>query len=394
MHDSGVSKRCMKRFYLASILVVGLMLVGCSNEHDGAQAMPSEAGSAPDPGAPLPTDGSGSDTGSTASDPGASPRPTSSFQTTPYADGLLITYYPGTLCGTTSLAENLSISDCGAILNDFDRKAHLTEFETTETVNAVDFGLVGDGVTDNTQAFRDLMGVSGRKIIVPAGDYLTGKFSIPSNTELILSPGVVIRDSGLLSIYSRLINVASSNVRIVGYGARVIANREDYTSGEYRHGVFLWGAHNVVIEGLASSSHGGDGFYIGGPPGMPSTDIVLIDCEADLNRRDALSITSAKRVDIIDAILTQSSGTWPQHGITMEMHDALDSLEEISIIRPRTLKNHSGGILIVVRPLDASRPPVSVKIIDHVSEGEPQRLLVFPGTSGVRGTISYGARTP
>lgn len=217
--------------------------------------------------------------------------------------------------------------------------AQIAEVVTTQTINAADFGLVGDGVTDNTAAIRNLMPVAGRKITVSAGHYLTGMFSIPSNTDLTLEPGVVVADTGHLGPYDRLINITESNVRITGYGASIVASRASYTSGEWRHGVFVWGAHNVSIEGLTSSSHGGDGFYIGGQKGQPSTDIVLIDCKARNNRRNGLSITSARRVDVVDSMFTESNGTSPQSGIDLEVHNEYEMLDKIRIVRPKTAYN-------------------------------------------------------
>lgn len=51
--------------------------------------------------------------------------------------------------------------------------------------SVMDFGAVGDGVTDNTQAFRKAIGRGGCKVIVPEGVFVTKGLKLPSNTYLV-----------------------------------------------------------------------------------------------------------------------------------------------------------------------------------------------------------------
>jgi len=59
-----------------------------------------------------------------------------------------------------------------------------------------DFGAVADGVTNNTQVFKDAIEQccknNGDKIIVPAGTYLTGPIHLKSNISLHLDDDAVI----------------------------------------------------------------------------------------------------------------------------------------------------------------------------------------------------------
>ncbi|PLS18458.1 pectate lyase [Bacillus sp. M6-12] len=52
-------------------------------------------------------------------------------------------------------------------------------------VNVRDYGAVGDGVTDNTEAFRKAFGSGRVKVIVPAGVYITKGIRLPSWTCFI-----------------------------------------------------------------------------------------------------------------------------------------------------------------------------------------------------------------
>jgi hypothetical protein len=266
-----------------------------------------------------------------------------------------------------------SAEKVAAIENDTSTES--LRFATAQSLEGADFGLVGDGTTDNTLAFQLLLGTGNRTIHIAAGDYLTGKLTIPSRTELLLDPGVILRDSGQLGPGERFINIVRvEDVRIEGLGAAVVAKRSDYTTGEQRHGVYIFRAKRVVVNGLQSSSHGGDGFYIGDR----ATDIVLAGCYGSDNRRQGLSITSARRVRIMHSEFVNTHGTAPAAGIDLEPNNANDILDDISILRPRTSDNDGGGILLYLDKLDERSEPVSITIVEHRSSGERSSRSKIP----------------
>jgi hypothetical protein len=280
-------------------------------------------------------------------------------------------------------------SESSAISSYVDHAISGPDFSTVEYLEAT--GVVGDGASDNTLAFIALLGTGNRKIHIRSGDYVTGSLSIPSGTVLLLDPGVTIRDSGKLGPEDRLINiVGENNVYIRGPGARIIANRANYTTGEQRHGVFVYGSSNVIVEGLESTGHGGDGFYVGGPPNTPSENIVLAGCLASDNRRQGLSITSARRVYVVDCEFDQTNGTAPQFGVDLEPNLPTDFLNEIRLLRPHTLANVGGGIQILLDKLGPTSPMVDVQIIEHSSEAEAPKFLA-EGPSDVHAQIQYSS---
>ena len=73
--------------------------------------------------------------------------------------------------------------------------------------NILDDGAIGDGVTDNTRAIRQTFRRAADyrspcRILVPAGDFLTGSLQIPSNVTLYLALHAVLRASDNASLYS------------------------------------------------------------------------------------------------------------------------------------------------------------------------------------------------
>jgi hypothetical protein len=263
------------------------------------------------------------------------------------------------------------------------------DFSTATAVNVRDFGALGDGTTLDTAAFQQALGSGDRTVRVTAGDYLISRLEIPSNIILVLEPGVTLRDSGQLTEVDRLINIRGENVRIIGQGARVIADRADYTTGEQRHGVFIFGASNVDIAGLESSGHGGDGFYIGGPSGRPAMDVSITGCRADNNRRQGLSLVSGARIFVADCELTNTRGTPPQFGIDLEPNNSLDVLQDITILRPRTSGNTGGGIIVYLGGFGPGGRASTITIVDHASSAE--RIdFQQSGTRPMLDRIRYG----
>lgn len=89
-----------------------------------------------------------------------------------------------------------SINDMSTIVNekgeaipswlpDLDVELQKLQSEIKYERNVVDFGAVGDGVTDNTNAFRKAIGRGNCKIIIPEGVYVTKGIKLPSNTILV-----------------------------------------------------------------------------------------------------------------------------------------------------------------------------------------------------------------
>ena len=54
-------------------------------------------------------------------------------------------------------------------------------------VEGADYGLVGDGVADNTPALRKLFATGNRTIHIAAGDYVTGTLRMPGNTLVLFN---------------------------------------------------------------------------------------------------------------------------------------------------------------------------------------------------------------
>lgn len=241
-------------------------------------------------------------------------------------------------------------------------------FATSDTVDALAFGMAP--AIDSTQALRSALGTGNRTVHVPAGTYTIGHTSIPHDTILVLDPGVTLQDAGQLSPVERLLEIRSTNVQVIGHGARLVS--AGYTSGEQRHGVFIFGGHNVKVEGLESDASGGDGFYVGGN----AQDVELRGVLSDGSRRNGLSITSGIDVFVADSEFRNTHGTAPQFGIDIEPNGAKDPLIGITLLRVQTPANVKGGLAVFFSAYQDG-PAAEILIQGHTG-GSYSPLFVRP----------------
>jgi hypothetical protein len=262
------------------------------------------------------------------------------------------------------------------------------------------------GTTDMTAAIANalLVSASHRTVFQPE-TYLTGKQTIRSGCDIYLPPGCRLLDTGLLGPNDRFLNISSevagapiSDVRIVGWGAKVQLVKANYNAGEQRHGVFIGGEiRNVSIEGLESSDSGGDGFYVGGVGGaLPFTpeNIRLIGVKADNNRRNALSITAAKHMTVASCRFTNTRGTSPQRGIDVEPDSngagaMVGDLEDILIIGCYSEGNAGDGFSFTAGLYTAVGKRITVTFQDCVDNGSATNFQINTTRHDVDGVISF-----
>jgi len=272
-------------------------------------------------------------------------------------------------------------------------------------VSVADFGAVGDGVTDDTDAIQAALNATagtGLTVYIPntaANTYIiSGRtsllcLSIPSNTRLVIAPGVTIQAAPGIGPVVRMLSIAVvSNVYISGYGATIKGIKSEYVSGEQRHGVIISTASNVHIEGLTCKDTGGDGFYIGASTGE---NVSLVDCIADNNRRNGVSITSGKRVLVDRCYFINQSGTDPQSGIDIEPNGNSDFMEDITVRNCYAYNNTNLGYIVGINALPgAVEKNVNVTFLNCVDDGGSgiggyQVGPVNVGANKISGKISF-----
>lgn len=97
-------------------------------------------------------------------------------------------------------------------------------------LRVTDFGAVGDGTTDATFAIRAAVEAcaegGGGRVIVPAGDYLTGPIHLRSNVNLHLERGATLRFLRDPAAYLPVVLTRWEGVELMGYSPLVYAYGE------------------------------------------------------------------------------------------------------------------------------------------------------------------------
>lgn len=109
-----------------------------------------------------------------------------------------------------------------------------------------DYGGVGDGITDCTEAFSKVIGVvsqaGGGRVVVPAGIYLTGPIHFKSNINLYVSKGATIKFSQELEKYLPMVLNRFEGVELYNYSPLI----------------YSYGAINLAITGEGTLDGNGD----------------------------------------------------------------------------------------------------------------------------------------
>ncbi|TPG16047.1 right-handed parallel beta-helix repeat-containing protein [Pedococcus bigeumensis] len=216
------------------------------------------------------------------------------------------------------------------------------------------FGATGDGRTDDTDAFRAAL-AAGLQVRVPAGTYRVSPgpegSAIPitrASTRLSLEAGAsILLDPGDLPGAS-IISVSAPDVTIEGGTLIGDLAGPQLRDGEWGHGIVVSrGGDRTVLSNVAVVRCWGDGIYLGG--GVQ--DVALLECTADGNRRQGLSIVSAVR-PLVSGGRYVNTGKYgralPGAGIDVEPNPLRGEAVIDATIRDVELSGNTGPGLLVV----------------------------------------------
>lgn len=107
-------------------------------------------------------------------------------------------------------------------------------------LNAFDFGLFANGVTDDTAAFQNLVNVPNRDIFFPAGTYIVDDIQPTSNVRMRAARGAILKHKTGSTSYVLNIGAATSNVEIDGFEI------DSTNAGTGALGVLIGGTKNTI----------------------------------------------------------------------------------------------------------------------------------------------------
>lgn len=175
--------------------------------------------------------------------------------------------------------------------------------------NVLDYGIKGDGVTDDTDAIQALLRTASGNgpVYFPAGTYMVRTnqilpgnvnkrgIQIPSNSELILDQNATIQAiTNGDATYNVLCVYLVDNVTI--RGGTIRGDADTHTPSAFFNGICLriQGSTNIVVEGVSFTKGYADGCAIVyddiTAPYPECKNVRLINCNSTYNNRNGLSV--------------------------------------------------------------------------------------------------------
>lgn len=226
-----------------------------------------------------------------------------------------------------------------------DQLASQSEVKLSEFSNVRDYGVKGDGSTDDTAKIQALID-DKEYIYFPDGLYLINverALNLRSKQVIRLSDQAILKalasDQGYTAVL-RLNNVSDVHIS----GGQIVGERYSHTgeTGEWGMGIHvIKGSHTISIRDIKISDCWGDGIFLGDSPTV--RDVFIADVVCDNNRRQGLSITDANGVMVRDSVFTNTNGTLPEAGIDIEP-DLDQTSQNIQLINVDCLNNKGSGL--------------------------------------------------
>ena len=247
------------------------------------------------------------------------------------------------------------------------------------TVFADDYGF---DATDATRALqRALDDPAADRIIVRDMNspwFISKTVFLRSNKEIIFESGSVIqaKPGNFLDNRRPMFRALSiDNLKLIGQGqgdqrATLKMNKAEYTTSEFGHILGIDGGKDFEIRGLKLTGAVVDGFHVAGAtyqtakPGLRtySENGIIEDIIADNNRRQGISIDSAKDIIVRNSTFSNTEGTAPSAGIDLEPTWDFERLENITIENVTLQGNDGNGLQLALGNLDDASAPVSIDV--------------------------------
>lgn len=193
---------------------------------------------------------------------------------------------------------------------------------TTHYVMPEDFGAVGDGINDDTDALEDAIATGKRVLLTQT--YLVSRRLYPIN-NMYGTPNSLIKVASTAFINPLKIetdNVVLDGINIEGNRLTYAETPEHYTS----HGIWIE-SDNVRVQHCKVTNCMGDGIYFGGAHTCINT--VVDGCLVDNCMRNGLSIISAKQFKVTNCLFSNINGAAPQCGIDIEPNSTTEDIQGV-----------------------------------------------------------------
>ncbi|WP_185960008.1 right-handed parallel beta-helix repeat-containing protein [Planococcus soli] len=240
-------------------------------------------------------------------------------------------------------------------------------------VTVSSFGAIGDDQKEDTDAIQKAIDFQsdhgGGVVILSKGVYLIDSVKsliLKDNITLKFKKGAILQAIPNKADNYEVVRIKDvKNVTLTG-DVNIKGDRLNHIgkTGEWGFGISITGSENIKVENAEISNCWGDGIYIGSTEIKGySNQINISDVTLINNRRQGISIISAKNLEISNANILNTNGTAPESGIDLEPNFSTEYLENIKITNLKTENNSGYGLQIYLKNLRGSINPVSIEIV-------------------------------
>lgn len=160
-----------------------------------------------------------------------------------------------------------------------------------------------------------------------------------------------------------------SNVSLIN--ANMIGDRDNHldSKGQWGMGIRIIDSKNVLIQNPSIKNCWGDGIYFGDDLNndIVNDNVLVYNAKIDRSRRNGITITSGRNINIVNAKITNSNGVMPMSGLDIEPNDNRNILHNIYIENLYT-KNKGAGLIFSIGQLKGSSQKISIKVNNHVND--------------------------
>jgi hypothetical protein len=140
-----------------------------------------------------------------------------------------------------------------------------------ERVSVKDYGALGDGVTDDTDAIHAAFAASS-KVELPAGTWVADALIVPGDIDITTAGRATkIKQKPGTAANTRLISITGSNVTIGDISVEGQLGQAGDTTGQQNHGIFINATSgdlsNITIGNVKGTNLRGDVVYVGASTG-------------------------------------------------------------------------------------------------------------------------------
>lgn len=192
-------------------------------------------------------------------------------------------------------------------------------------------------------------------------------FIVPSNTIIEFDEKTTIElKNHNADKYKVFACTDIENVRFINVSINGRKDLNSATTGEWGMGISLRGVNNVYLENVTVTNCWGDGIYIGSTTNQNYCANVIIErFKLNNNRRQGISLISAKKLIIRDGEISGTNGVNPSDGMDIEPNVNTEFLQGIVIDNVTTRDNFGSGIKIFLGFYEGSLNEIDITIRNH-----------------------------